>query len=101
MRSSGPASGRQLIVVVRRRGSCLMWTSLALLANLVSFALGVYYLLLLYRRIGKPEGADPEYNTGYRRWSGTYKLLGWGWVAFSIVALIASLVGFLDRTAQR
>ena len=55
-----------------------MWISLSLLANLVSFALGVYYLLLLYRRIGKPEGADPEYDAGYRRWSGTYKLLGWG-----------------------
>jgi len=65
-------------LLVRRRGSCLMWTSLSLLANLVSFALGVYYLLLLYRRIGKPEGADPEYDAGYRRWSGTYKLLGWG-----------------------
>ena len=72
-----------------------------MLANFVSFALGVYYLLLLYRRIGKPEGADPEYDAGYRRWSGTYKLLGWGRVAFSIVGLIASLVGFLGRTAQR
>lgn len=78
-----------------------MWTSLSLLANLVLFALGVYYRLPGYRRIGKPEGADPGYDANYRRWSGTYKLLGWGWVAFSIVGLIASLVGFLGRTAQR
>jgi hypothetical protein len=87
--------------MVSRRGSYSILTWLSLLSDLALLALGVYYLLLVYRRIGKPEGADPEYDAGYRRWSGTYRLLGWGWVAPSILGLIGTLVGFIGQTAER
>jgi hypothetical protein len=72
-----------------------MLTSFSLLADLALFALGVYFLLLVYRRIGKPEGVDSAYDAGYGRWSGTYKWLGWGWVVLSLLGLIGSLLSFI------
>jgi hypothetical protein len=69
-----------------------MWP---LLGTLPLLAFGVYCLLLGYRRIGKPEGADPKYDAWYKQWSGTYKLLGWGWIVLSGVGLIGWIAGLL------
>ena len=53
-----------------------MWWFLSLLCDLALMAYAVYCLLLAYRYIGKPEGADPKYDSWFKQWSGTYKLLG-------------------------
>jgi hypothetical protein len=63
-----------------------------LLGELVMLSFGVLCLLTAYRRIGKPEGADPKYDAHLRQMSGTYKVLGWGWVVSWLLALIGTLL---------
>jgi hypothetical protein len=72
-----------------------MWALLRLLLTLACLAYGVFCLLLGYRRIGKPEGADPKYDAWYRQWSGSYKLLGWGWIVLLMLGPIGSLLGLI------
>jgi hypothetical protein len=74
-----------------------MWWLLSLLSDLVLMAFGVFYLLLAYRRIGKPEGADPKYDAWLKQRSGLYKVLGWGWVVVMTFGLIGLLVGMLAK----
>ncbi len=66
-----------------------MWSVLGELAML---PIGIYYLLLGYRRIGKLAGEDPKYDATYRQWSGAWKFLGWGWIVLIAVALAWELI---------
>ena len=72
-----------------------MWWFLSLLGDLALMVYAVYCLLLAYRYIGKPEGADPKYDSWFKQWSGTYKLLGWGGVVLMTFGLIGSLAALL------
>jgi hypothetical protein len=54
-------------------------------------AFGVWQLLIAYRWVGKPPGADEKYDTWYRQWGGRLKLLGWWWVALTTLCLIGAL----------
>jgi hypothetical protein len=76
-----------------------MWRFLSVLVDLVLMAYAVYCLLVAYRRIGKPEGADPKYDAWFKQWSGTYKVLGWLGVVVMTFGLIGSLALLLSKSA--
>jgi hypothetical protein len=69
----------------------LLW----LISSLASLVFGVFCLLLGYRWIGRPEGADPRYDARYRQWGGIYKVLGWGWVVIALLGLWGKIAGLL------
>jgi hypothetical protein len=60
--------------------------------NLFLVGFGVWLLLTAYRVVGKPPGADEKYDAGHRLWAGTLKLLGWGWVVLTGLALVGVLL---------
>jgi hypothetical protein len=80
--------------------SSSLWVLIRVVLDLGLLGFGVYCLLLAYRRIGKPEGVDPQYDAQFRFWSGTYKFLGWGWVVLSTLALIISLGSLIGQSAR-
>jgi hypothetical protein len=63
----------------------MRWFSLGTHLFLVAF--GVWQLLIAYRVVGKPPLADPKYDAWHRQWAGTLKLLGWGVVVFTGLAI--------------
>jgi hypothetical protein len=61
-------------------------------AELLLTVYAVWLLLTAYRVVGKPAGADEEYDAWHRQRAGTYKLLGWGWVVFMWLTWVVFLL---------
>jgi hypothetical protein len=61
------------------------WLSFAGTAFLFLFSIGL--LLLVSRKVGKPPGQDPKYDT-WIQWSGTFKVVGiLGIICFALEVL--------------
>jgi hypothetical protein len=56
---------------------------------------GVYCLLVVYRRVGRPPGVDASYDAWLAQWGPALKYVGWGWVVFSGVWLVVAVVALL------
>jgi hypothetical protein len=61
-------------------------------ADLLLTVYAVWLLLTAYRVVGKPAGADEEYDAWHRQRADTYKLLGWGWVVFMWLTWVVFLL---------
>jgi hypothetical protein len=59
----------------------MQWVHLGIDLYLGGF--GVWLLLIAYRVVGAPPGADGRYDDWYRQWSVALKRQGWGWVVFA------------------
>jgi hypothetical protein len=67
----------------------MRWLTLVIDLFLAGF--GVWHLLIAYRVVGKPPGADEKYDAWHRQSAVNLKLIGWG----AIVIMASSLVGLL------
>jgi hypothetical protein len=72
-----------------------MWTCLVAIIDLAIFAFAMQFLLLSYGRIGKPKGPDRRYDAWVKRWSGIYKVLGYGLMIVSVLLGLALLSALL------
>jgi hypothetical protein len=68
-------------------------TWLMLGADVLLGCIGVYLLLVGYRAIGKPVGADEQYDVAMARQGATYKTVGWCAVGLAALGLLGGLLG--------
>ena len=54
--------------------------------------IGVWLLLIAYRLVGKPPGADEKYDAWHRQHAGTLKIIGWGWAVLMGSCLVVALL---------
>jgi hypothetical protein len=52
----------------------MRWISV--LGTLFIFGYSLWLMLLAYRVVGKPKGADPKFDAAIEYWSGTFKVIG-------------------------
>jgi hypothetical protein len=69
----------------------MTWVYLA--GDLLIGGMGVSLLLMAYRVIGKPIGADEQYDAGMARQAPTYKILGWCGVIMATLGLMGGFLG--------
>jgi hypothetical protein len=68
----------------------MRWFSLGTDLFLAGFA--VWQLLIAYRVVGKPPGADEKYEAWHRQWAFILKLIGWGGVVVIAAKLVVDLL---------
>jgi hypothetical protein len=65
--------------------------------SLLALGFGVYCLLVVYRRVGPPQGTDARYDAWLKQWGPAWKFLGWMWVVSTgillVIAVIALVIG--------
>jgi hypothetical protein len=60
--------------------------------SLLALGFGVYLLLVVYRMVGPPPGADAKYDAWLKQWAPATKFLGWMWVVSTGVLLVIAVV---------
>jgi len=68
----------------------MRWVGLG--ADIFLAGFGVWQLLIAYRVVGKPPGADEKFDAWHRQWAGSLKLLGWGLVVLTGLTLVGALL---------
>jgi hypothetical protein len=68
----------------------MRWVSLG--ADILLAGFGVWQLLIAYRVVGKPPGADEKFDAWHRQWAGSLKLVGWGLVVLTGLSLVGALL---------
>jgi hypothetical protein len=63
-----------------------------LTTDLLLIVYAVWLLLIAYRVVGKPLGADERYDAWHRHWAGTHKVLGWMGVVLLGLKLVIDLL---------
>jgi hypothetical protein len=66
---------------------------LGLIADVLLAIIGSVLLLYAYRFLGKPPGADPEYDAAMARRGPTLKIVGWLSFVMVAIALAGYVVG--------
>jgi hypothetical protein len=61
-------------------------------SNIILAGYRAWLLLIAYRVIGKPPGADEKYDAWHRQWDGSLKFLGWAWIVVTAFCLIGAVL---------
>jgi hypothetical protein len=63
--------------------------------TLTEAVIGVWFLLLAYRVVGKRPGQDPKYDDWIEFYAGSFKVMGMLGIIASVLQVVGLLVGLL------